>query len=46
MNGVETVKELRNSLEKFIGYCNEKRLHSSHDYQIPMKAYLENRVKV
>lgn len=40
MDGVETVKELRNSVKRFIGYYNEKRLHSSHDYQTPMKVYL------
>ena len=42
MDGVETVKELRNSVKRFIGYYNEKRLHSSHDYQTPMKVYLES----
>ncbi len=40
MDGVETVKGRRNSVKRFIGYYNEKRLHSSHDYQTPMKVYL------
>jgi putative transposase len=42
MDGVETVKELKTSTMKFIKYYNERRLHSSHDYQPPMRVYKES----
>ena len=44
-DGVKIVKELRNSVKKFIVYYNEQRLDSNHDYQTPRKVYLENVAK-
>lgn len=39
MHGVETVKELKQLVHKFVKYYNEKRLHSVHNYQTPMSIY-------
>lgn len=39
MHGVETVKELKQLVSKFVRYYNEKRLHSVHNYQTPMSVY-------
>lgn len=39
MYGVESVKELRHEVGKFVKYYNEKRLHSSLGYQTPMSVY-------
>lgn len=39
MHGVETVKELKIMVNKFVKYYNEKRLHSTHDYKTPMNVY-------
>lgn len=39
MHGVDTVKELKQLVAKFIKYYNERRLHSVHNYQTPMNVY-------
>lgn len=39
MHGVETVKELKQLVAKFMKYYNEKRLHSVHNYKTPMTVY-------
>lgn len=39
MHGVETVKELKREVLKFMKYYNEKRLHSSLNYQPPALIY-------
>ena len=39
MHGVDTVKELKQLVAKFIKYYNERRLHSVHNYQTPMSVY-------
>jgi putative transposase len=39
MHGAETVKELKQLVNQFIKYYNEKRLHSTHGYQTPMSVY-------
>ncbi len=42
MHGAETVTELKDLINKFIKYYNEKRLHSVHDYKTPMYVYSQN----
>ena len=44
MLGVETVKELKLEVMKFIRYYNEKRLHSALNYQAPACIYQQCRV--
>lgn len=39
MYGIETIKELKLSVHKFIKYYNTKRLHSVHDYKTPMSVF-------
>ena len=39
MYGVESVKELKHEVSRFVKYYNERRLHSSLDYQTPMSVY-------
>lgn len=39
MQGVETIKELKSEVKKFVKYYNERRLHSSHNYQTPLRVY-------
>ena len=39
MYGVESVKELKQEIKKFIVYYNSKRLHSALKYQTPMSVY-------
>jgi putative transposase len=42
MHGVETVKELKSEVMKFVKYYNEKRLHSALNYQAPKLVYQES----
>ena len=42
MHGVETVKELKQLVQKFMKYYNEKRLHSTHNYKTPMSVYRQS----
>ena len=39
MHGVETVNELKSEVKRFVKYYNERRLHSSLNYQTPLSVY-------
>lgn len=39
MHGIESIKELKQEVNKFVKYYNERRLHSSLSYQTPMSVY-------
>lgn len=43
MHGVETVKDLKAEVKKFVKYYNERRLHSSLNYRPPMSVYKQCR---
>jgi putative transposase len=45
MHGVETVKELKQLVMKFMKYYNEKRLHSVHNYKTPIEVYRQSMVE-
>lgn len=42
MHGVETVKDLKAEVKKFVKYYNERRLHSSLKYRPPMSVYKQS----
>lgn len=39
MYGIETIKDLKSEVRRFVKYYNESRLHSSLDYRPPMSVY-------
>ena len=42
MFGLETVKELKSEVKRFVKYYNERRLHSALKYQAPMLVYQDS----
>jgi putative transposase len=42
MQGVETVKDLKSEVKRFVKYYNERRLHSSLNYRPPMSVYQQS----
>ena len=42
MHGVETVKDLKAEVKKFVKYYNERRLHSSLNYRPPTSVYTQS----